>query len=345
LLGAFDERKDVAHAENARNDSLRVKAFESVVFFPQADEFYGRAADFADGKRRAAACVAVKFGEDDAGEPEALVKCTGGANSVLTDHGVSDEENLARLQFLLEMAELIHQVVVNMKAAGSVDQAGCAAGEFRFPDGSTNDFERLVGSRAGPEICADGFGDLRELFARRGTIDVGRDDNGAVAMLRQPFCKLAGGGGLTGTLQADNHPDRRRAGGEKRLGMFAEQSSELVTNDLNDLLIGRKLQHDFAAERLAASAGEQFVHDTDRDVAFEHGFADFGERGVQVLFGELALPAEILESALQLFGEVFKHKDSFQSSVLRSEPGDVGSVGQRQFILGSRGGAVKRMAS
>ena len=103
LLGAFDQRHDVAHAENARDDALGIETFERVVFFAEADELYGRAGNFADGKRRAAAGVAVKLGENDAGEAEALVKFSGGADRVLTDHGVGDEENFAGLQFFLEM--------------------------------------------------------------------------------------------------------------------------------------------------------------------------------------------------------------------------------------------------
>jgi hypothetical protein len=95
-------------------------------------------------------------------------------------------------------------------------------------------------------------------------------------MLRQPSGEFACGGGLAGALQTDNHPDRRRAGSEERLGVFAEESGEFIANELDDLLIGRKLQHDFAAEGFAADAGEQFVDDRESDVAFEHGFADFG---------------------------------------------------------------------
>src|SRR5258708_4288651 len=129
-----------------------------------------------------------------------------------------------------------------------------------------------------------------------------------MAMLREPFGEFAGGGGLAGTLQADNHPNRRRAGSEEWFGVFAEKRGELIANQFDDLLIGRKLQHDFAAKGFAANAGEQFINDRESNVTLEHGFADFGERGVQVLFGELALAAKVLESALQLFCEVFKHE-------------------------------------
>ena len=80
------------------------------------------------------------------------------------------------------------------------------------------------------------------------------------------------------------------------------------------MLVGRELQHDFAAEGFFANVSEKFVGDTDVDVAFEQGFANFRERGVQVLFGELALAAKILESALQFFCKVFKHERKFSEA-------------------------------
>ena len=121
-------------------------------------------------------------------------------------------------------------------------------------------------------------------------------------MLREPFRQLAGRGGFAGALQADDHPNRRRARSEERLGMLAKQGGEFVTDDLHDLLVGGKLQHDFAADGLLADVGEELIGHADVDVAFEERFANFGECDVEMLFGQLALAAEILESALKLFG-------------------------------------------
>src|SRR5713101_743802 len=311
LLGAFDERHDVAHAEDSRDDSFWIETFEGIVFFAESDKLYRRTADFADGERCSAACVAIEFGENDAGESEALVKFSGGAYRVLSDHGVSDKENFAGLQFFFQIAEFVHQVVVNVQAAGGVHDNDITGGKFRFLDGAANNFQWLVGSGARPETYADGFCNLRELFPRGGTVDVCGNDDRTVAMLRQPSCKFASGGRFAGALQADNHPHGWWARGKERLGVFAEQRSELIANQLDDLLVGRELQHDFAAERFAANAGEKFVDDRESDVAFEHGFADFGECGIEVLFGEFALATEILEGALQLFCEVFKHGKEF----------------------------------
>ena len=211
LLGSFDQAEHVAHAEDARDDAVGEERLERVVFFADADEFHGRAGDFADGKRRAAARVAIEFGEDHAGDAEALVKFAGGAHGVLPDHGVGDEQNFRGIELALEHGELVHQLVVNVQAAGGIDQNHVAGGKLCFADGAAHDFERLVGAGAGPDGSAGGFGDLRELFAGGGAIDVGGNDDGAVAVLGEPFAELAGGGGFAGALQAADQPDRRRA--------------------------------------------------------------------------------------------------------------------------------------
>src|SRR5205814_5706540 len=138
LFGAFDERHDVAHAKNARDDSLRIKTFEGVVFFAEPDKLYRRAADFADGKRSAAAGIAVQLGQNDSGETETFVKFSGGADGVLTDHGVRDEKNFAGLQFFFQIAEFIHQIVVDVQAAGSVHDHDVAGGKFCFLDCAAN---------------------------------------------------------------------------------------------------------------------------------------------------------------------------------------------------------------
>ena len=107
----------------------------------------------------------------------------------------------------LRVLELVHQFVVDVEAAGGVHEDDVAGGELGFLDGAANDFERLVGAFAGPDRGADRFCNLGELFARGGAVDVGGDDEWAMAVVVKPFGEFAGGGGLTGALQADDHPD------------------------------------------------------------------------------------------------------------------------------------------
>src|SRR5215813_8469540 len=62
LLGALDQRKNVTHAENARDDSVRVERLECIVAFANPEELDGRTCDLADRKRRATASVTIHLG-------------------------------------------------------------------------------------------------------------------------------------------------------------------------------------------------------------------------------------------------------------------------------------------
>ncbi len=104
LLDALDQRKHVAHAQDARDDALRIKRVERVVFFARAHELHRRARHLADGKRRAAARVAVELRQDDAGQAEPLVKFARGADRVLPDHGVRHEQDFRRRQLAFQHA-------------------------------------------------------------------------------------------------------------------------------------------------------------------------------------------------------------------------------------------------
>jgi len=79
------------------------------------------------------------------------------------------------------------------------------------------------------------FRDLSELFARGGAIDVRGNNEGTMSVLRKPFGEFARGRCFAGTLQADDHPDRRRARSEDWLGVLAKHGREFVANDFDDL--------------------------------------------------------------------------------------------------------------
>src|SRR5487761_1013262 len=194
-----------------------------------------------------------------------------------------------------------------MQAASGVYENHIVGGKFCFAHGAANDFERLVGSRAGPHRSAGGFGVLRELLARGGPIHVRGNDDGTMAIIPKPFAELTSGCGFAGALQADDEPDRRRARGEMHANFLAEKFGQFVANDFDDLLIGRKLEKDFGAKGLFADVRDDFVNDAEIDVCVEKGFANLREAGVEMLFGDFALAAKILERALEFVGEIFKH--------------------------------------
>ena len=112
------------------------------------------------------------------------------------------------------------------------------------------------------ELGGDGLGDDAELLARGGTIDVDRDEHGAMTGLLEPCGELGGGGGFAAALQAGHEHDagRLRAGAETRR-VLAEEGDELVVDDLDDLFGGREGGGDLGAEGAEADVLDQVGDD------------------------------------------------------------------------------------
>ena len=96
-------------------------------FSPLPTNLIGTPGDLAHRKRGTAAGVAVELGQDHAVELERLVERLGRGDGVLAGHGVADEEDLVRLDLLLDLRQLGHQLVVDVQPAGRVEDQRVAA--------------------------------------------------------------------------------------------------------------------------------------------------------------------------------------------------------------------------
>jgi len=67
FLHLLDQRQHVAHAEDARGHAVGMESLESIEFLADARELDRLAGDMPHRKRRAAARIAVEFGEHNAG--------------------------------------------------------------------------------------------------------------------------------------------------------------------------------------------------------------------------------------------------------------------------------------
>ena len=226
--------------------------FERVELFAHADELQRLPGDVADGKRRAAAGIAIHLGEDDAGDAQALVEFVGRFDRVLAGHGVGHEQDLDRVELLFQLLQLDHQLVVDVQAAGGIHQQDVAAGVGGFAPRRARQIERQRFSRrAFVDRLPDFARDDLQLLARRRTVDVHRNHHRAVAVLRQPARQFAGGSGLTRTLQPDDQEHAGRFVGEAQFGFVAAQDlDQFFVNDLDDLLGGRKRGEHFLAHGL-----------------------------------------------------------------------------------------------
>ena len=109
-----------------------MERLQRVELLAHADELQRLPGDVADRKRRAAAGIAVHLGQDHAGDAEALVELVGDLHGVLAGHGVGDEQDLDRVELLLQLLQLRHQLVVDVQAAGGIHQQHVAAGLHGF---------------------------------------------------------------------------------------------------------------------------------------------------------------------------------------------------------------------
>ena len=97
-----------------------MKRLKRVVFFTDADKLDRLPGDLPNGKRRAAAGVAVHFGQHHAGKRQLLMELLGGTDGILSGHGVGHEQDFLGIEQPLERLHFVHEFIVNMQAAGGI---------------------------------------------------------------------------------------------------------------------------------------------------------------------------------------------------------------------------------
>ena len=128
-------------------------------------------------------------------------------------------------------------------------------------------------------------------------------------LLRKPERQLACGSRLPGTLQADDKIDGGRDGSAPEFHVArSEDSDQFVPDDFQDLLGGREGGQDLLAERLLLDIGDELLDDLEVDIGLEQSETNLSEAILESLLRQLPLPAQVLEGALQLFRQVFKHR-------------------------------------
>src|SRR5205823_2381760 len=95
-----------------------VEVFELLAGGREQDRLTG---DLPHGQGGAAARVTVQFGQNDAGDADAVAERLGRGNGVLADHRVDDEDGLVRVDRVPDRRGLRHHVGVHTEPAGGVD--------------------------------------------------------------------------------------------------------------------------------------------------------------------------------------------------------------------------------
>jgi hypothetical protein len=206
---------------------------------------------------------------------------------------------------------LRHQLLVHVQTTRGVDDQCGVTLILRTHERSLRDLDRVAPRFAGFDVDSDLGAELDELRDRGRTLEVGsgeeRFESAPLEVRRQLRCC----GRLTGPLKADEQDDGRRLIGElERPVLLAEETDELVVDDLDQLLAGRDRGQDRFADRFRAHPLEELADDGQGDVGFEERETDLAQSFIHIRFGELSLAAETGERSFEPLGETFEHGPS-----------------------------------
>ena len=174
----------------------------------------------------------------------------------------------------LQRLHLVHQLIVDVQAAGGVDDEHVTAGI----DGFAARFLRqsLDGRGIGfadfalVNVGLDRLGDNFQLLTRGGTVNVNRNQQRAMAAILQPVRQLARGSGLTGTLQAGHQHHRRWLRGKLDLGgVVAQHLDQFIAQNLDDLFGGGKRGRNLLSDGLLLDVVDQLLDDLEVDVGLK----------------------------------------------------------------------------
>ena len=120
-FGLLDQAEHVAHAEDARSDTLRVERFERFALLAHTDELDRLAGDGTHRQGGTATGVAVDLGQDHTGQRQCIAEGLGRVGGVLAGHGVDHEQGFDRVDRGVQRLDLAHHLFVDVQATGGID--------------------------------------------------------------------------------------------------------------------------------------------------------------------------------------------------------------------------------
>src|SRR4051794_26787510 len=309
LLRLLDERHHVAHAEDPLRHPLGVEALELVELLAHAREQDRLARDRLDAQRGAAAGIAVELAHQHAVELDGLGELLGDVDRVLAGHRVDDEQDVVRLDRPADVDELLHELSVDVQAAGGVDDEDVLAVHLRLVERPPRDVDRRAVGALLVDVGADLGAELDELVDRGRAVHVARRHRDGRAVLRlQVAGELGARRRLARALEAGHEDHGRRARRERDAHRgAAHQRGELLVDDLDDLLPRIELADDLRAEAALLHGRRELLDDLEVDVGLEQRETDLAHGPVDVVLGQRPVGADVGERLLELLGKGVEH--------------------------------------
>ena len=223
---------------------------------------------------------------------------------------------------LADVAQLIEQRLVDLQAAGGVEDDDVAVETLGLGDAALAELRHLrlaVGDRHRDLVVG---AELLELLHRGRAADVGRDEHRTVAVAPDRERELRRGGRLARALQADEHEHGRRMRLVLDLALLtAEQRDQLLVDDLHDLLPGRQRFEHVTADRALADPVDERAGDAEVDVGLEQRHAHLAQADLDVLLGQAAAAGEAPERRGQAVAECFEDHQAVTVAIAGAQLG------------------------
>ena len=319
----FDQGDDVAHAQNATGMALGIKHLQAIYFFTGAGKFDGRARDLAHRQSRAAARIAVGFGQHKARQWQGLMKSTGGVDRILALHGIHHKQGLDRVQGLVDLLDFQHQGFIDGQAAGRVNEQHIKVMSLGMLQRSHHDVHWFLSHFTG-EPFRLGLGRHRfELLNGRGSIHVGRNrEHLFFALQNQMARQLGRGGGFASALQARHQNDRRWLGRQIDIGhALAHGGGQLAVHQADQGLTRCERAHHLLAQGFVFDPGNELAHHGQRHIGLEQSHAHLAQHVGDIGLGDAGLTTEVLDQFGKLVGKCGGHGDSLQSGWMKDPRG------------------------
>ena len=160
--------------------------------------------------------ITIELGENNAVEVEAVVEFLSCVYGILTGHGVNHEEGFVWTEMILEIADLVHHLLINGKTSGCIDDYHIVAVGLSLLDSMVGDTEHILVLWLAVYRNTHLLTHYMELLDSCRTVNVAGHEQWLLAFLGlEHIGKLSAEGSLTRTLQTAHEDDGRKPKADK----------------------------------------------------------------------------------------------------------------------------------
>ena len=120
FLSALYQRYDIAHAQDAVCHTRGVEGVYGFHLFASTNKLDGLIDNGTNGECSTTTGVTIQLGENHTGVVQSVVEFLGSVNGILTGHGIHHEEDFVRIDGILDVRNLLHQLLIDSQTTSGI---------------------------------------------------------------------------------------------------------------------------------------------------------------------------------------------------------------------------------